>query len=180
MLPPALARKFPKLLTDSSAKKTSCSTPQYNCIAWAAEFDQDRWWQPIKEESWDHWPDGVPDDCSFDSFIILFEKMGYKKCGMDSRPEIFYEKVALYYSDEKILPSLTEDVGFTHVARQLASGAWTSKLSADEDIRHGSLDSLEGNNGHEYGKVKQILKRPCGLFGILPRAFYKIKSWTCP
>jgi hypothetical protein len=95
----------------------------------------------------------------------------------DSSLEIFYEKVALYYSDEKILPNLTEDVGFTHVAKQLESGAWTSKLSADEDIEHNTLYALEGNNGNEYGKVKQILKKPCGFRGILVRMFFKIKSW---
>jgi hypothetical protein len=80
MLPSALVKKFPKLPADG-AEKTSDPTPQYNCIAWAAEKDQHRWWQPIKEESWDHWPEGVPDDYSFESFVILFEKMGYEKCG---------------------------------------------------------------------------------------------------
>jgi hypothetical protein len=165
MLPPALVKKFPKLPADG-AKKTSDPTPQYNCIAWSVKRDKKQWWQPIKEESWDYWPPDVPDDFSFESFVLLFEKQGYKKC-IGSHFEIFYKKVALYADEE----------GFTHVCDQLNSGAWTSKLAADEDIQHNSLEVLEGKVGNEYGKVAQIVKRNCNFFEILVRSLFKIKSW---
>ena len=52
----------------------------------------------------------------------------------------------------------------THVARQLPSGAWTSKLGDWEDIEHQTLASLEERPGAApaYGKVARILKRPWG------------------
>ncbi len=159
MLPPSLVRKFPKLKADGS-RKTSDASRQYNCIAWSAERDQNRWWQPDRIEAWDHWPPGVPDDGSFGCFIALFESLRYRSC-QSSNLEIAYEKVALYADSQS----------FTHVASQLPSGAWSSKLGPDEDISHNSLEALEG---HEYGEVKQILKRGCGLTGILARCFFKI------
>lgn len=165
MLPPALVKKFPKLLADG-AEKTSDPSKQYNCIAWSANRDKKQWWQPIKEEPWDYWPPGIPTDFSFESFVLLFEKRRYKKC-TGSHFEFFYKKVALYADED----------GFTHVCDQLNSGAWTSKLAADEDIRHNSLEALEGSVGYEYGKVAQILKKPCGPFRILVRIFLKVKSW---
>jgi hypothetical protein len=165
MLPPALVKKFPKLPGDR-ATKTSDPSPQYNCIAWSAKRTKKQWWQPVKEEPWDYWPPGIPDDFSFESFVLIFERRRYKKC-VGSHFEFFYKKVALYANEE----------GFTHVCDQLNSGAWTSKLAADEDIQHNSLGALEGNVGYEYGKVEQILKRRCGLFDILARTFRKVGSW---
>jgi len=43
----------------------------------------------------------------------------------------------------------------THVARQLPSGRWTSKMGFLEDIEH-TVDALRG---FYYGAVTQILKR---------------------
>jgi len=163
MLPPALVKKFPKLPADG-ATKSSDATEQYNCIAWSANRDKKQWWQPIKEEPWDYWPPGIPVDFSFESFVLLFEKRGYKKCA-GSHFEFFYKKVALY-ADQDV---------FTHVCDQLNSGEWWSKLAAYEDVKHNSLEALEGNTGNEYGKVEQILKKRCDLFDILARTFRKIK-----
>jgi hypothetical protein len=165
MLPPALVKKFPKLPADG-AKKTSDPTPQYNCIAWSANRDKKQWWEPKKQEPWDYWPSDIPDDYSFESFVLIFERQGYKKCE-GSHFEFFFKKVALY-ADEN---------GFTHVCDQINSGAWWSKLAADEDIQHNSLEALEGKIGNEYGKVEQIVKRPCNLLEILARIFLKLKSW---
>jgi hypothetical protein len=157
MIPPDLAARFPKLEADGS-KKTSDKDKQYNCIAWSAIRDTKHWWQPIKEEPYDYWPPDVPDDCSFESFIVLFEKLGYQKCeGHHLEPG--FEKVALYVSDEPLNPNSTEGGDFTHVASQLPSGAWSSKLGAFEDIEHNSLNALEGNDANEYGRVRQIMKR---------------------
>src|ERR1700733_6526305 len=137
MLPAGLVSKFRKLPADG-AVKTSEATDQYNCIAWAANRDTEHWWQPTLEEPWDYWPPGIPDDCSFESFVLIFENQGFKKCALDSRFEFFYKKIALY----------GDDGGFTHVCDQLNSGAWTSKLAKFEDITHNSLEALEGDDGY--------------------------------
>ena len=51
-----------------------------------------------------------------------------------------------------------------HMARQLPSGAWTSKLGDLEDIEHESLSALEGS---DYGNVAMIMARKAGkLTGI--------------
>ena len=164
MLPSPLAAKWPKLRADGAEKKSDASI-QYNCIAWAAERDQKRWWQPEKKEPWDYWPPGIPDDGTFDCFVALFESIGYKKC-TGRHLEVFYEKVALYSNNSE----------FTHVASQLQSGIWTSKLGPEEDIEHNSLESLEGTFGWEYGEVKQMLKRRCHLLSVIARAFFKLRS----
>jgi hypothetical protein len=62
--------------------------------------------------------------------------------------ELGFEKLAIF-ADENSEP--------THVARQLPSGAWSSKLGAGEDIEHSSLTALEGS---VYGRVVQFLRRP--------------------
>ncbi|HEY1718719.1 MAG TPA: hypothetical protein VGH42_10575 [Verrucomicrobiae bacterium] len=172
MLPAHLVKKFPKLLADG-AKKTSEATNQYNCIAWSAARDTQQWYEPEKFEPWYHWPSELPPkDYTFENFVRLFENLGYKK-RTDARFEILYKKVAIY----AIYGYFEKDKwGFSHVCDQLNSGGWTSKLGDAEDIKHNSLESLEGNND-EYGEVKIILKRRCNLFDIFIRAFFKIRSW---
>ena len=75
----------------------------------------------------------------------VYESKGYSLCD-NSSLETGYEKVALYGSEQ----------GYTHAARQLADGKWTSKLGHLEDITHHSLQALEGA---EYGSVVHFLKR---------------------
>ena len=58
-----------------------------------------------------------------------------------------YEKVCIYTSD---------DGSPEHVARQLSSGTWTSKIGKLEDIEHSTPAALEGK---EYGKAKVIMQR---------------------
>jgi len=69
----------------------------------------------------------------------------------DREVESGFEKVAIY-ADHYQFP--------THMARQLLSGTWTSKLGALEDIEHHFLDGL---NGSQYGNVVQIMKRVTSL-----------------
>lgn len=45
---------------------------------------------------------------------------------------------------------------FTHVARQLADGRWTSKLGGIKDIAH----TLESLTGGDYGDVVGYMQRP--------------------
>ena len=75
--------------------------------------------------------------------------LGYKQCA-DSMLEDGFEKVALYGS-----LSL-----YTHAARQLPNGRWTSKLGNGEDIEHEIPDNVGGGL---YGEVVQFMKRPLTL-----------------
>lgn len=59
-----------------------------------------------------------------------------------------YEKIAIYAGTE----------GPEHVARQKASGLWTSKMGKGRDIDHATLGALEGES---YGRVVKIMKRLC-------------------
>jgi hypothetical protein len=94
-----------------------------------------------------HWPADVPRKLEVKSFVKLYElNGGYAAC-QDAKPEKGFEKIAIYANDSG---------DATHVAKQTASGKWTSKLGDWEDIEHSTLESLEGDF---YGKVVQILKR---------------------
>lgn len=142
---PHLEVWFPKLRTDGY-RVTSPSTPRYNCIAWAAGRDNKWWWPPMSIGGY-YWPTGIPTSTTIDSFIKAFELDGYQKCD-DADLDPAYEKIALYVDSDRTA---------THAARQLESGAWTSKLGRAEDIEHNTLSSLEGET---YGSVAQIMRRP--------------------
>ncbi len=134
---------FPNL-TRSAYAITSPSTPEYNCIAWAAG-DTERWWWPVAG-AFAYWPPNIPVQESLDAFIKAFGSIGFTPCE-NANVEQGYEKVALYV-DRNGKP--------THVARQLPNGRWTSKLGRIEDIEH----ELDGLTGAAYGVVAQVLKRP--------------------
>ena len=63
------------------------------------------------------------------------------------------EKLAIY-GDEH---------GFTHVARQLENGRWTSKLGEQWDIEH-ELEAVAGQESawpaYRYGSVVAFMSRP--------------------
>jgi hypothetical protein len=133
---------FPKL-NASNHRITSDPTGEYNCIAWAAGCS-DKWWDPIPNPRY-FWPKDIPPSDSVETLCRTFESLGYTK----TENEIYeqgFEKVAIY----------GDQVGFTHAARQLPTGKWTSKLGDWEDIEHDTLEALEGEF---YGKAVQILKR---------------------
>jgi hypothetical protein len=71
--------------------------------------------------------------------------MGYVECENGSL-EDEYEKVALYGST----------LFYSHAARQLPTGKWTSKLGRSEDIEH---DTPEDVAEGVYGEVQQCMKR---------------------
>ena len=72
---------------------------------------------------------------------------GYQPCeGADH--EWRFEKIAIY-ADRYGEP--------THAARSLLFGGWISKLGQNVDIRHESLEGLEGGL---YGSVIQVMRRP--------------------
>ena len=67
----------------------------------------------------------------------------------NSEPEPGFEKIAVYGKVGK----------FSHVARLLESGNWTSKLGTLEDIEHDDLDSLTEDLDNSYGQPLVFLRR---------------------
>jgi hypothetical protein len=135
-----LEKAFPSL-RNSDYKITSEKDPGYNCIAWAAGFDNIWWWPDPSPFA--YWPEETR-ECSVEAFVRVFTSMGYEICH-SAEHETGFEKVAIYEKDG--VPQ--------HMARQLSNGYWTSKCGGDEDIQH-TLGSLEDS---DYGKVSIIMKR---------------------
>jgi hypothetical protein len=132
---------FPKL-GGSHYRRTSEPDEKYNCIAWAAGRD-DEWWDIAPGY---RWPDNVPRHGAVENLVKLYESLGFVCCASNAREEGF-EKVAVY----------GDGYMWTHAARQLDNGKWTSKLGQLEDIEHESLEAL---SGAVYGSVVQVLKKP--------------------
>jgi len=128
---------------------TSERDPSYNCVAWAAEGDTSRWWQDLGFELGGYyWPDQLrgPQANTVVGWVNLFRWLGYEVCG-DAALEPGFEKIAIY---------VQRDATVEHVARQLESGAWTSKLGKWEDVQHSTLAELTGVT---YGQIGPIMKR---------------------
>lgn len=122
----------------------SPETDLYNCIAWSL-YDTKRWWWPTLRYGC-YWPPGFSRDNKRETVVAIFELSGYQKCDSENA-EIGYEKVAIY----EIVGE-----GVQHVARQLQTGEWTSKLGEWEDITHKTAKEVESA---DYGEVVQFLKR---------------------
>jgi len=134
---------FPRLKT-SSYKITSPFDDSYNCIAWAAQETQRKWWPDTMGIG--YWPIGVVREETLQAFISAYATVGFKPCD-SGEVEDGFEKVAIF----------TDGGGEpTHAARQLPSGRWTSKLGDLQDIEH----DLDGVAGTHYGHAKVFLKRP--------------------
>jgi hypothetical protein len=133
---------FPRLTSDNH-QETSPAAIAYNCIAWAVE-DTQHWWQPGVYWLPDNWP---VNDFGLGALERVFRTLGYEDCGMDEKLEVGSTKVALFASSSFI---------YTHAARQLPSGKWTSKLGKDIDIEHDSPAVVAGG---VYGEVMQVMKR---------------------
>ncbi len=129
-------------LTPLNHRVTSPESKDYNCIAWAAG-DTTHWWEPDR-----YWPIPIPpNNYGIGILEMTFRSFGYLGCGRDVALEPDYEKIALYGSGQF----------YTHAARQLPSGKWTSKLGKWVDIEHDTPDDLAGGT---YGDVLQVMKRP--------------------
>lgn len=141
---------FPNL-KPGEYKITSPKTPKYNCIAWAAG-KTNKWWQPphpfLGAPAGSYWPPDIPAGTTPSGVARAFELQGYEVCE-NADLEAGFEKVAIY----------VDALGkYTHAARQLDNGAWTSKLGGWEDIQHDTVEALEGR-GHAYGTATRFLKR---------------------
>ena len=134
-------RDFFPNLGDQNPKKTSDWDQTYNCIAWAAG-DSDQWWDV---ETGYYWPVGASVGSDVTDLIEAFETLGYVQC-CNGKLETGIEKVALF----------AQGTEWTHAARQLPNGNWTSKLGQAEDIEHTSPELVEGTN---YGFVYCFMKR---------------------
>jgi hypothetical protein len=96
-----------------------------------------------------HWP--VPCDLnttgSLADLLAALATVGYSTCE-NGMLESGFEKIAVYaYSEAE----------YTHAARQLPSGNWTSKLGKWELIEH---DTPQDVAGGVYGTIFQFMKRP--------------------
>jgi hypothetical protein len=132
--------EFPRL-SDTNHRITSPADVNYNCIGWSAG-DTERWWQPGI-----YWPvETSLDEYGIGALEAAFIALGYEECSGESLDSGF-EKVALYGSG----------FVYTHAARQLPSGKWTSKLGKAEDIEHDTPDDVAGGL---YGEVAQFMRRP--------------------
>jgi hypothetical protein len=134
-------RDFPRL-TPNNHRVTSPPSADYNCIAWARE-EVERWWQPGV-----YWPVATPlGDYSDAVLEQMFLSLGFENCGLDASAESGFEKVALY----------AEGVFYTHAARQLPTGKWTSKLGKEDDVEHDTPDDVAGG---VYGALYRVMRRP--------------------
>lgn len=140
-----LEKAFPRL-RDTGCDLTSDPTPTYNCVAWAAERDQRRWWEPSTEVQ-HFWPAGVPRDYSMKAFVELFRAQGFEVGELDLSFDPSIEKVVLYPD---------QDGDFAHAAFQTATGRWSSKLGKWEDIEH---DRPEDLLCEDYGPPQVLLWR---------------------
>lgn len=131
---------FPRL-TEDNHEQASASDVRYNCIAWAVR-DTDHWWQPGA-----YWPVEVSrDEHGIGALEAAFKELGFVECP-DGKLEPGLDKVALYGSAFM----------YTHAARQLPDGRWTSKLGKAEDITHDTPDDVAGGL---YGEVVEFMMRP--------------------
>ncbi|MEL6879273.1 MAG: hypothetical protein AAFP09_02020, partial [Cyanobacteria bacterium J06607_10] len=102
---------------------TSPDTIDYNCVAWAAETDEEWWWPDSMEQ--EYWPEGVLREETLSAFVAAFRTIGYEVCD-DASVEAGFQKIAIY-TDAQQTPR--------YVTRQLANGEWTSKIYSTELCR---------------------------------------------
>ena len=138
-----LEQMFPSL-SSAGYQVTSPATEDYNCIAWALNRIDTVFWPDTMDLF--AWPDTLPREEDLNVVISFFQTHGYKIC-RNSGLEKGVQKIALY---------ILADDKFTHVARQLNDGAWTSKIAEHEDIKHESLLALVGDRCGRVGCVMKI------------------------
>jgi hypothetical protein len=98
-----------------------------------------------------YWPPDVPRAVTVESFVAAYAALGYQLCYEGSLAARL-EKIAIFGKENQ-----SGSVVPTHAALQLESGEWTSKLGPFEDIRHDTVDRV---NGPVYGKLVCYMSRP--------------------
>jgi hypothetical protein len=132
--------RYPGLRT-GHLRITSPQTETYNCVAWAGGDDA-RKWNPDPYGLF-YWPEETRED-TLEGWIRAFTRLGYAECETGTL-EPGFEKVVIYGTERA--PN--------HIARQLPSGMWTSKMGEVEDIEH----EVAGLAGSRYGNVLVYLRR---------------------
>jgi hypothetical protein len=153
----AVISHFPSLATDNDFEIVRGTNPDYNCIAWAACYDN-VWWEPLPENKrpitrFDgvvfDWPFDAPSNSKVETLIGIFKNKRYETCN-DGNIENGYRKICFYGNDID---------NITHASRQFIGGKyhgkWTSKLGASFEIIHGTPYTIEST---EYGNVLQFMK----------------------
>lgn len=130
-------------ITKNNHLIASRATKAYNCVAWALG-DEGRWYEPTPSGQY-FWPSNKNKDYSLKSYVEMFAEQGFAICE-ECRPEHGFQKISVYAKEGE----------FTHVALQLPSGRWSSKLGTLEDIEH---DTLEVLSGPAYGKPSLFMRR---------------------
>lgn len=129
---------------------TSSMDEEYNCIAWSINNTQQWWWPtPTGQRRWPgkYWPPGVPHEETLAAFTKLYESLGFVHCSQRAF-EHGWDKIAIFADSFGVIQ---------HAARWwIEDLGWSSKLGEENDIRHDSLESIEGG---AYGSVVQIMKR---------------------
>jgi len=137
---------FPNLMWQGFSP-TRSAKGTYNCIAYAANDEQRTWWPSQRkpsDASRSYWPIQRYDE-SVANFVEAFSTIGYMPC-TSGELEVGFEKIALYALDSMPM----------HMAYQVCDGTWRSKLGAEWDIMHTSVDGLAGEM---YGSVSCYLRR---------------------
>lgn len=133
---------FPNL-TPHNHRVIGPATARFNCIAWACG-ETHRWWQPGPLY---YWPVSCdPEDGTVANLTAALATAGFAVCS-DDAPEAGFEKIAVY----SLGPG-----EYTHAARQLPSGKWSSKLGADALIEHDAPGDVAGG---VYGGLCLFMRR---------------------
>ena len=126
--------------------KTSEIDWTYNCIAWAYGSTTNWFWPKNTGMPTWFWPPNIPTEENIESFVKLFESIGYSLCE-NGKLEEGFQKVAIY--EKNNIP--------THAAKQLTNGLWSSKLGSHFDASHRFATTY---NSIDYGNVTRFMKRP--------------------
>jgi hypothetical protein len=108
---------FPNLHAGNQ-RETEKADDQYNCIAWAVGRTGE-WWdhaQGVPGKKY-YWPPNAPKDYKTTSLIVAFDSEGFVICA-DGSLESGIEKIVIYADGPE----------YTHAARQLETGNWSSKM----------------------------------------------------
>src|SRR5262245_4584007 len=140
-----LEAAFPGL-KNSGFEVTSDKSDRPNCIGWV--LNSNLYFDPVIGGSIGgyYWPDGIRKDDTVTAWSELFSLHGFRDCPTADL-DVETEKIGIYVG---------ADGNATHVAKQLNTGEWTSKVGKAEDIRHGTLDALVGK---EFGTIDKIMSR---------------------
>lgn len=150
---PEMQTQWPLLREDNHTIRSD-TTIDYNCIAYAAGYNNRIWWPGVPICKYSFWPKGCPNRETLDAFVYAYEAIGYTPCGKDSELEEQFEKIVIYCKEGEV----------KHAARQRRDGLWVSKLGEEEDIEH----DLEALDGPHYGERVLYMKRHyliAALFG---------------